>query len=249
MKPTTKIVIIAVLAIALAAFALICASAFLNTAFTPLAQRQDKTSYTPKENVEIQATTFNGDVHIEASTGNQIEVIYDIQAPEGHLYDVKTMTNETKSDNLTILITLAANQGSEIPSVNHRADILIKVPNTSIYNLTLTTLNGNIIKPQLNDVNVVASTSNGYVDIKDDHCKNINASSLNGNIKIGLAQGTLFQVDASVANGNVAYQGIAMNTSVQSTTELKGATSAGQGNLNLMLSTANGQVTIEYLSG
>jgi DUF4097 and DUF4098 domain-containing protein YvlB len=94
----------------------------------------------------------------------------------------------------------------------------------------------------------VATSANGYVDIKDDNATSIEASSLNGNVNIGLIKGTLFQVDANTANGQVTYQGIAMNTTIQTTTQLKGNTTDGLGHLNLTLSSANGNVTIEYLS-
>ena len=147
---------------------------------------------------------------------------------------------------MTTLITSAINLAAA--SVNHRADIIVKVPNTSRYNLTLTTENGNIIKPQLNDTKIVATTRNGDIDLKDDNATELDAMSMNGNVKIGLAEGTLFQVVASVGNGNVSYQGIALDTSVQTATRLKGATSSGEGNLTLTLLTGNGNITIEYIT-
>jgi hypothetical protein len=63
-----------------------------------------------------------------------------------------------------------------------------------------------------------------------------------------LVQGTLFNVDANIANGNISYQGIAMNTTMQTQTQFKGNTSSGTGNLNLTLSAENGKITIEYYS-
>jgi hypothetical protein len=67
-------------------------------------------------------------------------------------------------------------------------------------------------------------------------------------VKVSLVEGTLFQVDANSANGHVTYQGIAMNTSIQTDTHLKGNTTAGPGELNLNLSSANGNVTVEYFT-
>ena len=246
MKLTTKISIVIVIILA-ASIVILQSGVFrIAPALAPLEQREDKTSYTPNQKVDIQATTFNGNIEIKPSTGSQIEVIYNIKTPQGQLYDVKTQTNETKSENQTTLITSAKDQGST--SVNHAANLIIKLPNTSQYNLTLLTANGDIIKPQLNDTKITASTSNGNINIEDGSCNSIEAITMNGNVRIGLTKDTLFQVAASVGNGNIAYQGIALNTTEQSATRLKGATSAGEGTLSLTLMTANGKVTIEYLT-
>ncbi len=137
---------------------------------------------------------------------------------------------------------------SSVAKVNYRASMVIKVPGQSLYNLTLSTLNGNIIKPLINDSVIIASTNNGRIDIKDNNATSIDASSQNGNVNISLIQGTLFKVDATSANGHVTYQGIAMNTSTQTTNHLTGNTTAGSGDLTLTLSTANGNVTIDYSS-
>ena len=248
MEQQTKIIV--AVAVIVAAVLVVSAYVFLNSAFTPLDQREDKTSKAAAKNVEIQATTFNGDIQIQNSTNNEIEVTYNVEAPKGHLNEIVTATtNQTEDQNSFILVAEAklvnSNQGL---TVNYRANIIIKLPNTSQYNLTLHTLNGNIVKPQVNDIIVVANTDNGYIDIKDSNCTSINASSKNGNVKVGLAQGTLFSVDANTANGNVSYQGIAMNTSVQTATHLSGSTSAGSGSTNMRLSTANGNITIAYFS-
>jgi DUF4097 and DUF4098 domain-containing protein YvlB len=217
-------------------------------ALAPLEQGQEKTTNVATQNVEIQATTFNGDITIETSTGNQIEVTYDLQAPQGHLNEISTSTtNQTNGENTKIIAETIIIQSNGV-KVNYRSSITIKLPSTSQYNLTLGTLNGNIIKPLLNDTKIVATTNNGYIDILDDNANSIEASSLNGNVNIKLAADTLFQIEANTANGHVTYQGIALNTTIQTATQLKGNTTAGQGHLNLTLSSANGNVTIEYFT-
>jgi DUF4097 and DUF4098 domain-containing protein YvlB len=133
-------------------------------------------------------------------------------------------------------------------AVNHKVDIIIKLPLTSQYSLNLTSLNGNILKPQLNDTTIFASTNNGKIDITDDKATDITAVSQNGNINIHLPEGTLFHVDANTANGHVTYQGIQLNVSTQTGTQLIGHTIGGQGNLKLTLSSANGIVTLEYFN-
>lgn len=239
-------IVIAVIAIA-AIIVIITAYTLLNGAMAQLEQRQDTTTNVATQNVEIQATTFNGDIIIETSTSNQIEVTYYVQAPQGHLNEITTSTtNQTNNENIKIIAeTKIENNGLK---VNYRSSITIKLPSSSQYNLTLSTLNGNIIKPLLNDTNIVATSNNGYIDIKDDNADSIEASSQNGNINIKLLKDTLFQVDANTANGHVTYQGIAMNTTIQTTTQLKENTTDGIGHLNMTLSSANGNITIEYFT-
>ena len=243
MNLSSKIVIAVTVIVAIAI--VITAYGLLNTALAPLDEKQDTTTNIATKNVEIQATTFNGDIVIETSTSNQIEVTYDITAPQGHLTEITTTTTNQTNNDYTKIVSQAKIPNDGI-KVNYRASLTIKLPNTSQYNLTLSTLNGNIIKPSLNDVNVVATSSNGYVDVTDDNATSIEASTLNGNVNIHLAKDTLFQVDANTANGHVTYQGIAMNTNIQTTTHLQGNTTNGLGHLNLTLSSANGNVTIDY---
>ncbi len=248
MKTNTKIIIglvvIAVVVIVVGAFA------FANMALAPLEQRQDKTTIAATQNVEIEATTFNGKVEIQTSNGNNIEITYNLKAPTGHLTEITTTTtNETKNGNtLTLFAEAKLINPNDSLTANHGADIIIKLPETSQYNLTLRTLNGNIIKPQLNDINVIASTNNGNIDIKDSNYKSINASTLNGDVDVSLQEGTLFQVEASTANGHVSRGNIQMNTEIETSTHLKGSTQNGAGTLNLTLTTANGDIKIEYLS-
>ena len=222
---------------------------FLNNALAPLEERQVNSTKIATKYVDIQATTFNGNIEIQSSASSQIEVIYNIQAPVGHLTEIATTTTNQTVNEVTNVVTEAKIADSNIQMrVNYRVDITIKVPNTSQYNLTLNTLNGNIIKPQLNDTTIVAQTNNGFIDISDDNATAIDASSLNGNVKISLAQATLFQVDATSANGQVTFQGIAMNTNIQTSTHLNGVTSEGNGKLEMTLSTANGNVEIVYFA-
>ncbi len=245
MNLSNKITIIVIVIVAIAA--IITAYTMFFGALAPLEQRQDKTANVATQNVEIQATTFNGDITIETSANNQIEIVYDVQAPQGHLNEITTSTtNQTTNSNTKIIAEAKIENGGV--RANFRSSMTIKLPSSSQYNLTLSTLNGNIIKPLLNDTNVVATSNNGYIDLKDDNANSIEASSQNGNVDVKLTKDTLFQVDGTTANGHVTYQGIAMNTSVQTTTHIKGNTTDGQGHLTMTLSSANGNVTIEYFT-
>lgn len=244
MKRQTKSILFAVIVIA--AILSVSLYAVVYHAMSPFAQRQDKTMYTPKQNVVIQAGTFNGNIEIHSTTGSQIEVIYNVTAQEGYLNDIKTFTNESKTDSTTTITTSAMLQTNH--ASNYKADLILNLPNTSIYNLTLNTLNGNIIKPQINDAKVAASTSNGNIDIKDGGATEIDAMAVNGNVKISLTQGTLFQVAASVGNGHITHQGITLDADPDSATRLKGATLGGEGKLSLALNSGNGNIAIEYIT-
>jgi len=247
MRTDTKI--ISAVVVIVVAVLLISAYVFLNSDWASLEQ-SEKTDVIPTaQNVEVQATTYNGNIEIQASTANQIEVTYKIEAPKGHLNEISTSTtDQTLNQNTLVLVAEAKLNSHGELTVNHNAKIIIKLPSTSHYNLTLHTLNGNIIKPQLNDTMVVCRTNNGNINIEDDNNTSIDAVSQNGNVQISLVQGTLFSVDANVGNGNISYQGIAMNTSMQTQTHFKGNTSSGTGNLNMTLSAENGNITIEYYS-
>jgi DUF4097 and DUF4098 domain-containing protein YvlB len=247
MKTDTKI--ISTVVVVVVTVLLIGTYVFLKSDWASLEQ-SEKTDVIPTaQNVEVQATTYNGNIEIQASTSNQIEVTYKIEAPKGHLNEISTSTtNQTLNPNTLVLVAEAKlNAHSEL-TVNHNAKIIIKLPSTSHYDLTLHTLNGDITKPQLNDTMVVCRTDNGNINIEDDNATSIDAVSQNGNVQISLVQGTLFNVDANAANGNISYQGIAMNTSMQTQTQFKGNTSSGIGNMSLTLSAENGNITIEYYS-
>ncbi|MCW4000910.1 MAG: DUF4097 family beta strand repeat-containing protein [Candidatus Bathyarchaeota archaeon] len=211
-----------------------------------LEQRQDTVSYMANQNVVIEASTFNGNIDIEPTSDSQITVTYTIKAPSGHLDSVKISNNEAKSQNQTTLTTSAKNLG-DTTSTYYAADLTLKLPTTSQYNLTLVTVNGNITKPQLNESKVAVSTLNGDITLIDGGAASeIGATSMTGNIKISLAQGTLFNVTASVGTGAIDYQGITLDTSVQSATRLQGATAAGEGTLNLSLATGTGTIKLQY---
>jgi DUF4097 and DUF4098 domain-containing protein YvlB len=68
----------------------------------------------------------------------------------------------------------------------------------------------------------------------------------NGHININLPKDTMFQVAASVANGEISHQGITMNANPDSQTRLKGTTVAGEGSLVITLMSGNGDITIAY---
>jgi len=216
--------------------------------YTPpiMDHKEATTTYTPLENVVIEASTFNGNINVEPTSGAKIEVTYSLTAPQGRLDEIKITNNETKTDGVTGLVTFAQNMGNSA-SANYSADLILKLPTSCSYNLTLLTSNGDIVKPDLNGAKVAASALNGDVTISDgDDCRSIDATCMNGHIKIRLAQGTLFSVVASIGNGEIDYQGIPLDTSTQSATRLKGSTTAGQGNLTVSLMTGTGNIKLQY---
>lgn len=243
MKTQAKIAIVIV--IVLTVFTVLLG---MGAFYTPptIDHKEATTTYTPLENVVIHASTFNGDINVEPTQGTTIEVTYSLSAPQGLLDQIKIINNENKTQNVTSLLTSAQNLGNSA-SPDYSAILTLKLPVSCSYNLTLLTSNGDIMKPDLNGAKVAASTMNGDITISDgDACHNIDATCMNGNIKIRLAQGTQFSVVASIGNGEINCQGILLNTEVQSATRLKGATSAGEGDLTVSLMTGIGNITLLY---
>lgn len=201
--------------------------AVIQNAFTPPATREDKSVFTPKDNVVIQATTFSGNIKVQPTTGSQIEVIYQLSAPNGYLKDIKTSANETVRDHVITINTGAAIEVNN--GVLYTANLVINVPTSSTYNLTLTTHNGNVA-------------------VQVDKSREIGAITDNGNINVNLPQNTQFQVTASVANGKISHQGIAMDVNPDSTTRLKGTTTSGAGSLTMTFMSGNGDITLSYVT-
>jgi DUF4097 and DUF4098 domain-containing protein YvlB len=212
------IVIIAILGIS--------AYAVIQNSMTPLSRREDKSVFNPTENMVIQAKTFGGNIAIGSTSGNQIEVIYNVAASYGYIGDIKTSANETTSGGVTTITakaTLSVNQASA-----YQADLTINLPTSGKYNLTVTTNNGNI-------------------NIQPTSSRAITAMTYNGNVDVNLQQGTLFEVAASVGNGNITHQVINLNATTDTATRLEGTTVGGDGNLVLALNSGNGNLTIKYL--
>lgn len=206
-----------------------------------------KTVHNASESIDLDVITFNGNIEIQNSTVDTVEVIYDVFAPQGHLYDILTGTNGSSIGNTTKIIAEAKLQDQENkPVVNHGANILVKVPRSATYNLSLRTLNGNIKVPALNGNGMVLRSTNGNVDLTVENFFNINAETLNGDINVKLQDGTLFSVNASTMNGRVSHGLVHMTPEKETSTRLIGHTEAGNGSLRMDLSTLNGNVEISY---
>jgi DUF4097 and DUF4098 domain-containing protein YvlB len=122
----------------------------------------------------------------------------------------------------------------------------VKVPRNATINLSLQTLNGDVIVPALNGNGLEAHSNNGNIDLTIKNNSAINADTLNGNINVKLQDGTLFSVDASTMNGKVGHGQIHMASDKETSTQLIGHTEAGSGSLNMYLRTMNGNIEISY---
>jgi DUF4097 and DUF4098 domain-containing protein YvlB len=216
--------------------------------YTPpaLDQREERSVYTSNTNVVIDATIFRGNIEIQPTTNDQIEVIYTLKAPQGELSTITTQTNEAKEGDQTTIVTRAQDKVA-YNNPNHTADLLIKLPASSQCNLTLISANGDITLPKLNVGKVSISTTNGNINIENDgNAESLEAVSMHGNVKISLAKNTLFYVAAMVVNGTINHSGITIDAEEQTATQLKGTTSAGEGTLSLALLASHGDITIKY---
>jgi DUF4097 and DUF4098 domain-containing protein YvlB len=213
--------------VVIAAIVGVCVYAVLQNSFAPPATREDKSVFTPKDNVVIQAATFSGNIKVQPTTGSQIEVIYQVSAPNGYLNDVTTLAKETASGNST---TINANAALQVNNgVAYTANLIINVPSSSTYNLTLTTHNGNVA-------------------VQVDKSIEIGAITDNGDINVNLPQNTQFQVTASVANGKISHEGIALDANPDSATRLLGNTVGGAGSLVMTFMSGNGDITLGYFT-
>jgi DUF4097 and DUF4098 domain-containing protein YvlB len=241
---TSKIIIGGVAIAAILAVLLISGC----TQVTTVEHREDKTLHDAAGNIDLTVTTMNGYVEIQESTDYKVEVIYDITAPTGHLQHITTGTNGSRDGNtLTIKAEAKLADPNERPVINHGANVIVKVPKNSTYNLTITTSNGKVTVPQLNGTRMVIDTSNGDVDITAGNYSVIDAASSNGDIGVKLQNGTQFFVDASTSNGRVRHGMIHMLPDSETDTSLVGYTESGHGNLRMVLQTSNGDVDISYV--
>ncbi len=223
MKRSTKNIILALVVIA--AIIGVCAAAAVHNALAPPEQREDTSYFTPNENVSIKAFTFNGDIQVQPTEGSQIIVTYQAQAPYGYLKDIKTSAEQTVNGSLTTIVAAASCPINV--DVEYHASLIIKLPKSATYNLTLT-------------------TNSGDVNVQTDKAREVGVITDNGDVTVNLPQNTQFAVTASVANGAISHQGITLNASVDSATRLKGTTTTGEGNLVMTLMSGYGDVTIKY---
>jgi hypothetical protein len=52
----------------------------------------------PGQNVKILVSTFNGNVELQTTTNNRIEIIYMLEAPKGHINEATGITSEENGD-------------------------------------------------------------------------------------------------------------------------------------------------------
>ncbi len=212
-----------------------------------LEHRQDKTVHDAAENIVLDVSTVNGNIEIRESPEYDVEVTYDIKAPRGHLQDIVTSTNGTRNGNTMRIIAGAKSANPAQPTINAGADITVKVPKNSSYNLTLVTPNGNVKVTALNGTNLTMDLENGNIDAAIGNFTIVNGWDSNGNIAIKLLNDTPFYVDAQVGNGRVRHDDIHMAPVTDTDRHLKGYTESGNGSLHMGLSTSNGNIDISYV--
>jgi DUF4097 and DUF4098 domain-containing protein YvlB len=200
------------------------------------------------ENIDLTVTTFNGNIEIQESSEYDVEVTYNVSAPEGHLQHIVTGTNASKDGNTTkFVIEAKLSDPKEKLPINHGCDIIVKVPKNSTYNLDITTSNGNVKVTRLNGSKMIIATSNGNIDMASGNYSTIDAATSNGNIDVKLLSGMQFFVDATTSNGRITHSSIQMQADKDSRTSLIGATSSGRGNLHMVLQTSNGNINLSYV--
>lgn len=156
-----------------------------NTGFAgPVEHREDKTIHAPAQKVSIEGYTIGGNVEVSESTTGNIEIIYDVYATEGHLYDIVTGTNYSMEGDTLKIKTSARipDYKSQVFSGTRGANLYIKVPKNASYDLDVSTAGGNIIVPDLNGTSLEATTLGGDIDLEGVSYDSIKASTAGGNI-------------------------------------------------------------------
>jgi DUF4097 and DUF4098 domain-containing protein YvlB len=160
------------------------ANKITTTSFTsPVEHREDKTVHDGAANVSIEVDTIGGNIEISESTSDKIEVIYDVFATEGHLYDIVTGTNySTEGDTLKIKAT-AKIPDYRSPMMGTRgAHVYVKVPKNASYSLNLNTAGGNVIVPDLRGESLRIATLGGYIELNGANYETITANTAGGDI-------------------------------------------------------------------
>jgi DUF4097 and DUF4098 domain-containing protein YvlB len=189
------------------------------------------TTHDGAENIELDVNTLNGNVEIQEAADDKVTVVYDIIASKGHLHDVLTGTNGSRvDDNNTVKIVAEAKVlHPDDGFIGTRgANIIVKVPRGTHYSLNLSTLNGDVIVP----------------DISGASFSRIAADTLNGNVNVRLHEGTLFYVEATTINGRVRHGFIHMTPVTENDRTPVGETAAGAGSLHKSLYTLPGDIGI-----
>ena len=183
---TDRVIVVGLVIIAIFAILLVAACACgLIWAFTPLDHREDKTSHAGACQIRLDVDTF-GDVDIVESATGDVEVIYSVRAKQGQLDDIVTNTTYVLEGD-----TRDPVEAREVgPMVNvlvfgggsPGADLLIKVPKDSRYDVDVKTSYGYITLPALGGGSLSLDSGSGNVKIPGGRYDSLDVASSYGNI-------------------------------------------------------------------
>lgn len=160
------------------------ANKITTTSYTsPVEHREDKTIHDGAANVSIDVDTFGGDIEVSESTSDKIEVIYDVFATEGHLYDIVTGTNySTEGDTLKITATAKIPDYKSTMIGTRGAHVYVKVPKNASYSLNLHTMGGDITVPSLHGNAVYMDTMGGELKLAGGQYETVYLNTMGGDI-------------------------------------------------------------------
>ncbi len=152
--------------------------------------RQDNSSHAGASKINIDLNDFNGNINVVESDTNDVEVVYDVHASQGHLDDVVTNTAYVM-DGDTLKVTSEAKQkdtgifGNVHIGlyVSPGADVVVNVPRDSQYQLDLATSYGDVAVTALNGSTMTLNSDYGGIVINGGRFENIDASTDLGQIK------------------------------------------------------------------
>jgi len=180
--------LIAILVVLLAGIGLCSFCMFANniktTSFNnPIEHREDKTIHDGAASVSIDVNTIGGNIEISESTTDKIEVIYDVYATQGRLYDIVTGTNYSMEGDMLKIKATAKFPDDPSTLIGIRgAHVLVKVPRNASYSLNLKTMGGNVIVPDIQGNSLKAETMGGKIDLNGVSYDSVTANTAGGNI-------------------------------------------------------------------
>ncbi len=184
---TDRVIVVGVAMVVIFAILLVAAGACgLIWMFTPLDQREDKTSHAGAGQIRLDVDTF-GDVDIVESTTGDLEVVYAVHARQGHLGEIVTNTTYDMEGDTLMVRSEARQVGPLVSNIvfgggSPGADLLIKVPKGSHYDVDVKTSYGGITLPALAGGSLSLDSGSGDVALAGGRYDSLNVASSYGNI-------------------------------------------------------------------
>jgi DUF4097 and DUF4098 domain-containing protein YvlB len=195
----------------------------------------------------VTIETYNGDISVKASSGDQ--VLVEVTKHGGGTTEAEAKTD---LDNIQLSFTqaagtvkLAATHKGRVPA-NSAASFIVSIPPSSTL---VATIDNGVVSVDGVMGDVTATSNNGDVTITNAGPSDVSAKSTNGSVRVSGKE--VASVKASTANGNVAFSGSIAGSKAANRLDV------GNGNVevtlpkevqfNLDAATSNGKVVSDFV--